>query len=105
MVDIYRLNNRQMAKLLRIAMQQTRGKGGVIMFDLHPIRVGQLKYVDLLEHLLTDGLELNGWFPKVTEAVEHWNKYGEWKDGASFCGLLTGDIDNFTFSEYLTRLF
>jgi len=104
MIDGYGLNNSQMVKILKKAIKQTVGEHGVIMFDLHPIRIGQPEYIDVLRQLLAYGTEMNGWFPTVTEAVNQWYKHGEWKHNASFCCLLTGDIDNFTFIDYLSRL-
>jgi peptidoglycan/xylan/chitin deacetylase (PgdA/CDA1 family) len=105
MIDNYGLDVKQMTKVLKAAIRQTRESHGVIMFDLHPIRIGQPRYIDLLKKILEYGIGLDGWFPIVTEAVEYWQRHQEWKDGASFCSLLSGDIDNFTFFEYLTRLF
>jgi len=104
MIDNYALKNYQMVRILVKAIKQTAEEHGVIMFDLHPIRIGQPKYIDVLREVLAYGEELNGWFPTVTEAVNQWLKYGEWKNNASFCCLLTGDIDNFTFTDYLSRL-
>ena len=105
MIDIHGLSNLQMEKKLKHAIKETHEKGGVIMFDLHPIRMGQTKYITVLNSLVKYGTELGGWFPTVTEAVNHWNKHGRWKDDAPFCCLLTGDIDNYTFFDYLQRLF
>ncbi len=105
MIDIYGLDITQMAKILKNAMRHTKEKHGVIMFELHPIRIGQPKYINLLRQVLVYGMDLNGWFPIVTEAVEHWLKRHEWKGGASFCCLLTGDIDNLALIDYLRRLF
>jgi len=94
-----------MVKILKAVIKQTANEHGIVMFDLHPIRIGQPKYVEVLKQILEYGTELNGWFPTVTEAVEEWLKHKEWKDDASFCCLLTGDIDNFAFSDYLRRIF
>jgi peptidoglycan/xylan/chitin deacetylase (PgdA/CDA1 family) len=105
MIDIQGLSNYQMEKKLKHAIKGAREKGGVIMFDLHPIRMGQTKYITVLNSLVKYGTELGGWFPTVTEAVNYWNKHGNWKDDAPFCCLLTGDIDNYTFFDYLQRLF
>ncbi|RJS74834.1 hypothetical protein CW712_05840 [Candidatus Bathyarchaeota archaeon] len=105
MIDNYGLDNKQMTRLLKARMKRAQKNHGVVMFDLHPIRIGQPKYIGVLKRVLADGKALNGWFPTVTEAVEYWLRHHEWKDGASFCCLLTGDIDNCTFFEYLTRLF
>jgi len=105
MIDRYGLDSRHMAKLLKRAMRQTKEEKGVIMFDLHPIRIGQPRYINLLERILSDGMKMDGWFPTITEAVEHWLRHKEPKHGASFCCLLSGDIDNSDFREYLARLF
>jgi peptidoglycan/xylan/chitin deacetylase (PgdA/CDA1 family) len=105
MIDIQGFNSHQMAEALKRVIRGTSEKGGVVMFDLHPIRIGQPKYVDVLRQVVEYGTELNGWFPTVTEAVNQWNEHGSWKQDASFCCLLTGDIDNFSFSDYLQRLF
>jgi len=104
MIDQDRLSNRQMTKILCKTIKCTSEEHGLVMFDLHPIRIGQYKYLDVLGQVLAFGSELNGWFPTVTEAVKYWRMYQEWKDGASFCCLLTGDIDNFSFTDYLSRL-
>jgi len=104
MIDIYGLSNRQVARILKRALQQTEEKHGVIMFDLHPVRMGQPNHIDVLREVITYGMQRNGWFPLVTEAVEHWLRHREWKDGASYCCLLTGDIDSLTLLDYLTRL-
>ncbi len=105
MIDKYGLDSRQMARLLKGAIKQAGEKHGVVMFDLHPIRIGQPSYIHVLREVLRFGVELDGWFPTVTEAVDHWLRRREWKDGASFCCLLSGDIDNFDFSDYISRLF
>jgi peptidoglycan/xylan/chitin deacetylase (PgdA/CDA1 family) len=103
MIDLQGLGNPRMAEILKDSLTRTCDKKGVIMFDLHPIRMGQPKYVDVLRQMLAHGEEIGGWFPTVTEAVVHWDKHQTWKKGASFCCLLTGDIDNFTFKDYLLR--
>jgi peptidoglycan/xylan/chitin deacetylase (PgdA/CDA1 family) len=105
MIDIQGFSSRQIAETLKRVIKGASEKHGVIMFDLHPIRMGQPKYVDALKDVVEYGTELDGWFPTVTEAVTYWNKHDSWKDGASFCCLLTGDIDNFSFFDYLQRLF
>lgn len=105
MIDILGLSNRQMEKTLKNAIKETMEKRGIIMFDLHPIRMGQNNHIGVLNNVVKYGTELGGWFPTVTEAVKQWNKHGNWKDDLPFCCLLTGDIDNYTFFDYLQRLF
>lgn len=105
MIDIQGFSSHQIAETLRRVIRRASEKHGVVMFDLHPIRIGQPQYVDALKHVVEYGTELNGWFPTVNEAVNYWSEHGSWKDDASFCCLLTGDIDNFSFFDYLQRLF
>ena len=105
MIDIQGLSSHQMEETLKRVIKGASEKGGVVMFDLHPIRMGQPKYVNVLNHVVEYGTELNGWFPTVTEAVNYWSKHGKWKHDAQFCCLLTVDIDNFSFFDYLQRLF
>ena len=105
MIDIQGLSSHQIEKKLKHAIKGASEKGGIIMFDLHPIRMGQPKHINVLNNIVKYGTELNGWFPTVTEAVNYWSKHGNWKHDAPFCCLLTGDIDNFSFFDYLQRLF
>ena len=105
MIDIQGFSSRQIEKNLKDAIRDAREKGGVVMFDLHPIRIGQPKYVQVLADVVEYGTGLGGWFPTVTEAVKQWSRHGSWKHDAPFCCLLTGDIDNFSFFDYLQRLF
>jgi len=104
MIDSCGFNSHQIEKTLKRVIKLTSEKHGVVMFDLHPIRIGQHQYIDGLKQALAYGTKLNGWFPTVTEAVEKWRRNKEWKHNADFCCLFTGDIDNFTFIDYLQRL-
>ena len=105
MIDIQGFRVHQMEMKLKHAIKGSSEKGGVVVFDLHPIRMGQPKYADVLNRVVEYGTVLNGWFPTVTEAVNYWSKHGKWKHDAPFCCLLTGDIDNFSFFDYIQRLF
>jgi hypothetical protein len=105
MADIRGFSVKKMKETLKQVLKGISEKGGIVMFDLHPIRIGQPKYIDVLSSLVEYGTELNGWFPSVTEAVNYWREHSKWKHDAPFCCLLTGDIDNFSFFDYLQRLF
>jgi peptidoglycan/xylan/chitin deacetylase (PgdA/CDA1 family) len=105
MIDMQGLSCTQIAKTLKGVIKRASESCGVVMFDLHPIRIGQPKYIDALRELVQYGTELNGWFPTVTEAADYWSKHSRWKHNAKFCCLLTGDIDNFSFIDYMQRLF
>ena len=104
MIDVYGFQSHQIGEALKRAIKRANERHGVVMFDLHPIRIGQPRYIDGLKQALAYGTELDGWFPTVTEAVKYWRKHGNWKHDASFCCLMTGDIDNFVFLDYLQRL-
>ncbi|HMD79334.1 MAG TPA: polysaccharide deacetylase family protein [Nitrososphaerales archaeon] len=102
MIDEYGYTPRQMVNALNGALDDASKSGSVVMFDLHPIRVGQPEYVVVLDRIISHGKSLGGWFPTVSEAIGS-GENGDWK-GNRFCCLLTGDIDNFYFSDYLKRL-
>jgi len=104
MIDLYGFKSHQIGENLKRVIKRTREKHGVVMFDLHPIRIGQRQYIDGLKQALAYGTQLNGWFPSVTEAVEQWRRNRKWKHNADFCCLFTGDIDNFAFLDYIRRL-
>ncbi len=104
MIEKYGFQSHQIAEALKRDIKRANERHGIVMFDLHPIRIGQPQYIDGLRQALIYGTELNGWFPTVTKAVKHWRKHGNWKHGAAFCCLITGDIDNFAFLDYLQRL-
>ncbi|MHA1770113.1 MAG: polysaccharide deacetylase family protein [Candidatus Thorarchaeota archaeon] len=103
MIDTLGMSPSQITRRLKHEVKVVSEHGGVIMFDLHPIRIGQRKYVDCLRELVAYAQQLNGWCPTPTEAVRQWKQEGRWRDDASFCLLLTGDIDNWVFSDYLRR--
>ncbi|MEM2141973.1 MAG: polysaccharide deacetylase family protein [Candidatus Thorarchaeota archaeon] len=103
MVDRLHMTTEQMSRRLRTEAKSAARAGGVLMLDLHPIRIGQPAYRPCLEELLDQSRQLDGWCPTVTQAVEYWKRHHEWPDGHRFCLLLTGDIDNWTFGDYLRR--
>lgn len=104
LIDRYQLNPRQISKTLSKEIGKIASIGGVIMFDLHPIRIGQKKYASVLKEILDFTAQQDGWAPTVSEGVNYWKKFSKWKGDAKFCLLLTGDIDNFVFIDYLRRL-
>jgi peptidoglycan/xylan/chitin deacetylase (PgdA/CDA1 family) len=104
MIDSMGMSPSDVSKALMAQIEKRAKVGGVIMFDLHPIRIGQQKYVNCLRDVLELTNQLNGWSATPTEAVTYWNKHRSWKGNAEFCLLLTGDIDNWGFSDYLRRI-
>jgi peptidoglycan/xylan/chitin deacetylase (PgdA/CDA1 family) len=103
MIDELGYSSAEMVKQLTKALENARKAKGVIMFDLHPIRIGQPQYLGVLEGLLSYGKKIGGWFPTVTEAISAQASKGDW-NGHDFCCLLTGDVDNFRFRDYVKRL-
>jgi len=103
MVDEYGLSVKEIAKILVSQLQEARQAKGLVMFDLHPIRLGQEKIIPSLEMFLDRARKIGAWVPTVSEAVKYWNIHHQWKDNAPVCCLITGDIDNFTFWDYLGR--
>jgi peptidoglycan/xylan/chitin deacetylase (PgdA/CDA1 family) len=104
MIEKYGFQSRQIGEALKRDIKWASKRHSVVMFDLHPIRIGQPQYIDGLRQALEYGTKLNGWFPTVTEAIKYWRKHRSWKHDAAFCCLMTGDIDNFVFLDYLQRL-
>jgi len=47
---------------------------------------------------------LGAWCTTPEKAVKYWNTHSKWKSDSKFCLLLTGDIDNWVFSDYLRRV-
>jgi hypothetical protein len=103
MIDTLGMIPSQVSNALVTQIEKAAQHGGVVMFDLHPIRIGQKKYVACIEDVLEKTNSLNGWSTTPTEAITQWKNHKSWKGDASFCLLLTGDIDNWGFSDYLRR--
>ncbi|MFW9930388.1 MAG: polysaccharide deacetylase family protein [Candidatus Thorarchaeota archaeon] len=105
LIDSWHLNEEQMGKIFQKTLTKVSKKGDLIMFDLHPIRIGQTNYIKSLQSLIECGTKLGGWFPTVSDAVTYWQKNGTWKHDSKFAVLLTGDIDNFVFfRDYISRI-
>ena len=104
MIDRQGMGPEAVTKTLNGAVSDASTKGGVIMFDLHPIRMGQPEYVGCLREVINHAHSLGAWCPTPSEAVKYWKSHNKWKSDSSFCLLLTGDIDNWVFSDYLRRV-
>jgi len=104
MIDRKRMDPDSVSRVLKREIVKVAPTGGVIMFDLHPIRIGQKKYLGCLETLFEHAQSLEAWCTTPTEAVKYWNSHKKWKSDSKFCLLLTGDIDNWVFSDYLRRV-
>ncbi len=104
MIDTDGMGPSQITRRLVHEVTRVADLGGVIMFDFHPVRFGQPQYVGCLARLVEEAHSLGGWCPTPAEAVEYWGQHGRWPGDARFCLLLTGDIDNWVFSDYLRRV-
>ncbi|MFX0204517.1 MAG: polysaccharide deacetylase family protein [Candidatus Hodarchaeota archaeon] len=104
MIDNYKLSSEKMAKILIHHLEKAKKVNGLIMYDLHPIRIGQSNYIQSLKKLLIHANMIDAWIPTISEAVRYWSENRQWKDSAPVCCLLSGDIDNFTFFDYIRRI-
>jgi peptidoglycan/xylan/chitin deacetylase (PgdA/CDA1 family) len=104
LIDRYGLNADEMSRAIIPIIREMPQKGNVLMLDLHPIRIGQPEYSKVLGDLLYEAQAAGAWTPTVNEAVTYWDKHGKWPNNTTFCFLITGDIDNFVFFDYLRRL-
>jgi hypothetical protein len=104
MIDKMGMGSQAVTKTLNKAILEASGKGGVIMFDLHPIRMGQPEFAGCLRDVTEYAQGLGAWCTTPSEAIKYWDKHKRWKSDSSFCMLLTGDIDNWAFSDYLRRV-
>lgn len=104
MIDRLGMGPRDVSKTLKAEVSKAAVTKGAIMFDLHPIRMGQSEFVDCLKEVTEHAQGLGAWCTTPTEAVKYWNTHGKWKGDSTFCLLLTGDIDNWVFTDYLRRV-
>lgn len=77
------------------------GKNGVIVFDLHPIRMGQVKYVEILDKLINKINEKKNF--KIMSLKEAFTNF-EIKEKDETIVCLSGDIDNLSMLDYFKRL-
>lgn len=104
MIDRLGMGPQAVTKTLNKEVSKVAPTKGVIMFDLHPIRMGQVRYSGCLKDVTEHAQSLGAWCTTPTEAVKYWNAHSKWKGDSTFCLLLTGDIDNWVFSDYLRRI-
>jgi peptidoglycan/xylan/chitin deacetylase (PgdA/CDA1 family) len=104
MIDTKGMGPEEVTKILKKTVFNASKTRGVIMFDLHPIRMGQAKFAPCLREVVEYAHEIGAWCPTPSDAVVYWNKHKKWKSDSTFCLLLTGDIDNWVFSDYLRRV-
>jgi len=99
LIDTLHYTNEQITKILLDEIKKAETACGLIMFDLHPIRIGQDKYIKILDDLMHYVANTGGWMPNVSAAVQKRFK----NRGCHYTVLFTGDIDQWRFSDYLWR--
>ncbi|MHA2024705.1 MAG: polysaccharide deacetylase family protein [Candidatus Thorarchaeota archaeon] len=104
LIDKLGMGPKRVTQTLKAEVSNAAKTNGVIMFDLHPIRMGQAKFAGCLKEVIEFAKGFGAWCTTPTEAVKYWNSHGNWKGDSTFCLLLTGDIDNWVFSDYLRRI-
>lgn len=100
LIDNLKLNNNNEI-LRRFVEALDFGRTGVLVYDLHPIRMGQIKYIKILEGLIKSiNTKKNFMILSLKEAFSEFYKKGE--DETIVC--LSGDIDNLSILDYFRRL-
>ncbi|MFX1293546.1 MAG: polysaccharide deacetylase family protein [Promethearchaeota archaeon] len=73
---------------------------GILVYDMHPIRMGQARYIEILEALIKQMIkEKNSIIMSLKEAFSRFDKKDE--DETIVC--FTGDIDNLSILDYFKR--
>lgn len=103
MIDYLNYSGATIGRMLERQIGKVVPTGGLVTFDLHPIRIGQPEYVVGMAAALDFCRKNDVWAPTVWEGLQYWQKNKRWKGGAKACCLLTGDVDNYTFWDYLKR--
>lgn len=104
MIDKKGMGPKEVTRVLQDTITQASKTQGLIMFDLHPIRMGQPEFAGCIRDICIHATSLGAWCPTPSEAIAYWKTHKRWKGDSSFCLLLTGDIDNWVFSDYLRRM-
>jgi len=77
------------------------GKSGVLVYDMHPIRMGQARYIEILDAFIKNVKKKKNY--TIISLREAFSKFGNKEDDETFV-CLTGDIDNISLVDYLRRL-
>ena len=103
--DHYLIEARRITNPEKLSKILTRivslGKGGLITFDLHPIRIGQKRYIKALD-LFLNNISKEG-KNKLISLDEATQEYAS-KEKDETLTVITGDIDTLSMIDYLRRL-
>jgi hypothetical protein len=74
--------------------------GNILIFCLHPLRIGQSKYLPILDALLRSVEKMQDF-----ELCNFSDSINRWHDGdKTNLVVITGDIDCWTFNDYIRRM-
>jgi peptidoglycan/xylan/chitin deacetylase (PgdA/CDA1 family) len=98
------IENRRITNPERLSKILTKsvslGKGGLIIFVLHPIRIGQKKYIKVLDSFLNNiSKERKNKIISLDEAPQEYAT----KEKDETLTVITGDIDTLSMIDYLRR--
>ncbi|MHA1376872.1 MAG: polysaccharide deacetylase family protein [Candidatus Helarchaeota archaeon] len=76
------------------------GKNGILVYDMHPIRMGQTRYIEILDAFIKIVKQRKSF--KIMALKDAFSEFeNKNKDDTIVC--LTGDIDNLSFLDYFKR--
>ena len=82
-------------------MALDHGKGGLLVYDMHPIRMGQEKYIKILENLIKIIKRKKKY--RITSIRDSIKEYEIKKDSETIV-CFSGDIDNLSILDYFRRI-
>ena len=100
LIDELGLNNSNEI-LKEFASALDHGRGGLLVYDMHPIRMGQIKYINILESLIKIIKSKKNY--KITSIRESVKEFEE-KSANETIICFSGDIDNLSILDYFRRI-
>ena len=99
LIDNRGLNNSNII-LKEFSKALDHGKGGLLVYDMHPIRMGQDRYKNILKNLIESiNKRKNVRITSMRESVKEFEK----KDSNETIVCFSGDIDNLSILDYFRR--
>ena len=99
--DKMQYSNAQALTELTAQVEAVANASAAIMFNLHPLRIGRIERIQVLEQLIKAINQRDGWMPTISEFIENDCQPPYDK---RFTVLLTGDVDQWHFRSYFRRL-
>ncbi|NHI95071.1 MAG: hypothetical protein EAX96_21450, partial [Candidatus Lokiarchaeota archaeon] len=91
-------NSNEILKEFYLALEH--GKGGLLVYDMHPIRMGQIKYIRILENLIKSIKNKEDY--KITSIRNSLEEFEKKKNNETIV-CFSGDIDNLSILDYFRR--